>query len=237
MPASAHFTPELFAFLRQLKRNNNRPWFGRNKERYEALARDPALVFIAEFAPLLRKLSPAFVADARPARGSLFRVYRDTRFSADKTPYKTHLSMYFPHAAPAKSAHAPRERDLRNEAVHTPGFYLHVESQNCYAAAGLWRPDTRALQRVREAMVRDPQAWKRARRGLEIEGDHLARPPRGFPAGHPLMDDLKQKDFTTSVAFTETEVCRPRFLADFAAECRRMAPLVRFLCKALGMSY
>ena len=106
MPDTPFFCPELFDFLRQLKRHNNRDWFAKNKQRYEEAVRDPALMFISSFGPHLRKLSPHFVADPRPTRGSLFRIYRDTRFSADKHPYKTHVGIHFSHAS-GKDAHAP----------------------------------------------------------------------------------------------------------------------------------
>src|SRR3954464_836268 len=176
MAGTSHFSPELFVFLRQLKRHNNREWFARNKVRFDNIARDPALAFITEFAPLLHKISPAFIADARASRGSLFRIYRDTRFANDKTPYKTHLAMHFSHLAPKKSAGIePKRAGAREGAVHWPGFYLHIEPQNCYAAAGLWHADTRALQKVRTAIVGDRRAWKAARRNLNMEGDRLSR--------------------------------------------------------------
>lgn len=106
MPATAFFTPEVFVFLKQLKRNNDRDWFARNKTRYEECVVKPALAFISEFAPHLYDISPHFIADARPTRGSLFRIYRDTRFSHDKRPYKTHVGIHFSHAK-GKDAHAP----------------------------------------------------------------------------------------------------------------------------------
>src|ERR1700687_91775 len=92
------FQPDLFAFLRQLKRHNDREWFAKNKARYQQVAVEPAMQFISGFAPHLEKLSPHLVADARPTRGSLFRIYRDTRFASDKIPYKTHIGIHFSHA-------------------------------------------------------------------------------------------------------------------------------------------
>ncbi|HEY4960224.1 MAG TPA: TIGR02453 family protein, partial [Terriglobales bacterium] len=111
-------------FLRQLKRHNNRTWFAKNKARYHELVVEPALLFINSFAPHLHKLSPFFLADARPTRGSLFRIYRDIRFSADKRPFKTHVGIHFHHAS-GKDAHAPV-------------FYLHFKPENCFVAAGIW---------------------------------------------------------------------------------------------------
>lgn len=220
-----HFAPELFRFLRELKRNNNREWFLANKGRFEAHVRDPFVRFIADFGLLLHSISARFVADARPTGGSLFRIYRDVRFSQDKSPYKTHAAAHFRHRDSGKG-------------VHAPGFYLHLEPDGCFAGAGLWHPDAPTLNRVRSAIVANPAAWQRMRRrGIVVEGDVLARPPRGYDPDHPLIEDLKRKDFITSVSFSERQVCGPNFLLDFASACRRMSPLVEFLTEAVGLRW
>jgi uncharacterized protein (TIGR02453 family) len=221
MPDTAFFCPELFEFLRQLKRHNNRDWFARNKQRYEEVVRDPALLFISSFGTHLGKLSPHFVADPRPTRGSLFRIYRDTRFSADKRPFKTHVGIHFSHAD-GKDAHAPV-------------FYLHLEPENCFAAAGVWHPDSSALTKIRLAIVAEPERWAKAKRKLELEGDTLMRPPRGFDPNLRFIEDIKRKDFVVSVALAESQVCGPRFVQDYAAACRTMLPLVEFTTRALGL--
>src|ERR1051325_7956607 len=95
----ASFGPELFSFLGDLRANNNREWFAANKQRYEEQLLEPALAFIEAFAPRLEKISPHFRADPSPSGGSLFRIYRDTRFAKDKTPYKTNLGIHFRHEA------------------------------------------------------------------------------------------------------------------------------------------
>jgi uncharacterized protein (TIGR02453 family) len=223
MPYTAFFCPELFRFLRQLKRHNNRDWFAKNKHRYEEVVRDPALLFISSFEPDLHELSPHFVADPRPARGSLFRIYRDTRFSADKRPFKTHVGIHFSHAS-GKDAHAPV-------------FYLHLEPDNCFAAAGVWHPDSSALTRIRMAIVAQPVQWAKVKRKLELEGDSLVRPPRGFDPNHPFIEDIKLRDFVASVELTEAQVCGPKFTQDFAAACRTMLPLVEFTTRALGLQF
>lgn len=223
MPTDAIFQPDLFAFLRELKRHNDREWFAKNKGRYQQIVVEPALLFINGFAAHLVKLSPHFVADARPTRGSLFRIYRDTRFSADKLPYKTHIGIHFSHES-GKDAHAPV-------------FYLHLEPDGCFAAAGVWHPDTRALTKIRTAIAGQPQEWKKVIRKLELEGERLTRPPKGFSAEHPFVEDLKRKDFVTSVGLTEQQVCGPRLLQDFAAACRKMKPLAEFTTKALGLKF
>ena len=221
MPSTAFFRPELFGFLRQLKRHNNRDWFAKNKPRYEEAVRDPALLFISSFAPHLHKLSPHFVADPRPTRGSLFRIYRDTRFASDKTPFKTHVGIHFSHAS-GKDAHAPV-------------FYLHLEPDGCFAAAGVWHPDNSALTKIRTAIVAEPGQWAKVRRKLELEGDGLKRPPRGFDPNHRFIEDIKLKDFVATVGLTEAQVCGTRFMREFAMACRTMLPLVEFTTTALGL--
>jgi len=223
MPETAFFTPELFKFLRQLKRHNDRDWFAENKERYQQVVVDPALLFIGAFATPLAKFSPHFVADPRPMRGSLFRIYRDTRFSNDKRPFKTHVGIRFFHDS--------------SKDVHAPLFYLHLEPEGCFAAAGLWHPENRALTKVRAAIVAQPKAWEKIARSLELEGDSLARPPRGYDPQHPFLADLKRKDFISSFELTEEQICGPKFMQEFAAACRTMLPLVEFTTKALGLKF
>src|SRR6516164_4849512 len=223
MPATAYFSPEAFTFLRQLKRHNDREWFAKNKTRYQASIVEPALLFISDFAPHLSEISSYFVADARPSRGSLFRIYRDTRFSVDKRPFKTHIGIHFSHAS-GKDAHAPV-------------YYLHLEPDNCFAAAGIWHPDNRALTKVRTAIVNDPDRWAGVREKLELEGDRLARPPRGFDPNHPFIDDLKMKDFVSSVVLTEEQICSNKLMRDFVSACRTMSSLVEFTTKALGLKF
>lgn len=223
MPASAIFSPELFTFLRQLKRHNNREWFARNKERYRAVVVSPAMIFISGYAPHLEQLSPHFVADARPTRGSLFRIYRDTRFALDAAPFKTHVGIHFRHE--------------EGKDVHAPLFYLHLEPENCFVAAGVWHADNSTLTRIRTAIVRDSASWSRAKRRLELEGDSLTRPPKGFDAQHPLVEDLKRKDFIASFELREEQVCSPLLMRDFRAACRKLSPLVEFTTRALGLKY
>jgi uncharacterized protein (TIGR02453 family) len=223
MAATAYFSPELFEFLRQLKRHNHREWFAKNKQRYQRVYVDSALHFITEFAAPLYELSPHFVADGRPTRGSLFRIYRDTRFSNDKTPYKTHCGIQFTHATGTDA--------------HAPCFYLHIEPGGCFAAAGVWHPDSRALTRIRSAIVAQPEQWRKVRGKVALEGDTLARPPRGFDPKHPFIEDIKYKDFVSSIAFEDEQVCATKFMRDFSAACHKMLPLVEFTTKALGLKF
>ena len=219
----SYFTLELFDFLRQLKRHNNRNWFAKNKARYQQVIVEPAMVFINAFSGPLAKLSPHFIADARPTKGSLFRIYRDIRFSADKSPFKTHIGIQFLHEK-GKDAHAPM-------------FYLHLEPERCFAAAGVWHPDNRTLTKLRSAIVTQPGAWKKVRAKLDLDGEKLTRPPRGFDPMHPYIEDIKMKDFVAYIALSEDEVCGPKFIRKFTSACKSMTPLVEFTTKALELKF
>ena len=219
----SYFTPDLFRFLTRLKRNNNRDWFLARKEEYESCAHQPALQFITDFAVPLYKLSPYLVADPRTSRGSLFRIYRDTRFSPDKRPYKTHIAMRFSH----------RGRD-----VHSPGFYLHLEPGGSFAASGLWHPEPDTLLKVRNAIVERGDDWRKVRKHLNWDdASKLSRPPRGFPCDHEFVEDLKLRDLGTAINFTDAQVCSPKFMATFATTCRKMSPLAKFLSSALNLQF
>ena len=219
MAAQAYFHPRLFQFLAQLRRNNRRPWFLKHKAEYEEFVRQPSLRFIADLRLRLREISPWLVADPKPVGGSLFRIYRDVRFSKDKSPYKTHIGMNFWHAN-------------ASETVHAPGLYLHLEPKRCFVAGGVWQPDPRSLARIRDAVAWKQDEWRKAKRGLELGGDTLSRPPRGYCADHPLIEDLKRKDFVASVDLKDSQVCGPRFMSDFLAAARKMVPLLQFLSGA-----
>jgi len=224
-----YFNRTLFAFLRELADNNDRAWFQDNKARYVAELRDPALAFIEGFAPSLYKISDRFLADPRTVGGSLFRIYRDTRFSKDKRPYKTHVGIQFRHEV---------GRD-----AHAPGFYLHLEPGSVWAAAGVWHPERDALAMIREAIIKDPGGWKRAvggkafRARARLGGESLKRAPRGYDPEHPMIEELKRKDFVAVSELSERAACKPDFATEVAASFRAFGPLMRYLCKALGVSY
>jgi uncharacterized protein (TIGR02453 family) len=229
MPPTAHFTPALFEFLRELSANNNRDWFQANKARYEQHARDPMLRFIADFSAHLREISTHFMADPRPVGGSLYRIYRDTRFSKDKRPYKLMVAAHFRHES---------GRD-----VHAPGFYLHLEPDNVFCGGGLYHPDPATLAKVRTAIVKKPAEWKRATAAEAMQGEaslwgeQLKRAPKGFDPAHPLIEDLKLKDYVWIVKLDEESACEPGFIDRFASACRASAPLVRFLTRAVGQPW
>jgi len=214
-----HFSPKLFQFLAQLRRNNRRHWFLKHKAEYEEFARQPCLRFVTDLRLRIRDVSPWLVANPKPVGGSLFRIYRDVRFSKDKSPYKTHMGMHFPHAS-------------SSEAVHGPGLYLHLDPKGCFLAGGVWQPDPKSLARIRDAIAWKADEWLEAKRGLELGGDTLSRAPRGYPTDHPMVEDLKRKDFVASVNLSEAQVCSTRFMTDFLRRAGRMIPLLKFLSEA-----
>ncbi len=223
------FRPALFAFLRDLERNNNRDWFEANRSRYEEHLLHPAQQFITDFAPRLHRISRHFNADPRPGKGTLFRIYRDVRFSKDKSPYKSWIGIQF------------RHKEARD--AHAPGFYLHLAPGDIMAGAGMWHPDTPTTNRIRDAIVENSAGWKRASAGkrfrdeFELGGDSLKRPPRGYDPEHPLIDDLKRKDFFGLSKLSQKDATSADFLDRYEQLCRDGGPLVRLLCKAVGVDY
>lgn len=224
-----HFTPELFRFLFELKANNDRDWFHANKTRYEGHVKEPMLRFIRDFAPRLKRISGHFTADARPVGGSMFRIYRDVRFSMDKSPYKTVASAHFRHEA-ASNAYAP-------------GFYLHLEPGSVFMAGGIWHPDSATLRLIRTAIAARPEAWRAVlddptfRARCRLAGDALSRPPRGFDPEHPLIEDIKRKDFIAVIDLDDGIACADDFLDRFATDCAAMVPLMGFITSAIGQPF
>lgn len=226
---SPYLTPAAFDFLRDLAANNDRAWFKDNKDRYHGAVRDPMLRLIEDFQPRLRSINKHFIADPKPVGGSLFRIHRDTRFSKDKSPYKTNAGAHFRHES-AKDAHAP-------------GFYFHLEPDNCFAAAGLWHPDGPTLGLIRDSIIGRSRAWKEITKSDAFQtkwffgGDSLSRPPRGYDADHPLIDDLKRKDFIGVTSLSEETVFADDFIDQLEALYRDVVPLVRFLTKAVNVAW
>lgn len=227
--SAPRFTDDTFQFLVELALNNDRGWFDANKDRYERHVKEPALAFVEAFGPRLATFAPRLVADPRPVGGSLFRIYRDVRFSKDKSPYKTHLGIRFFHA------------DKKD--VHTPGFYLHVEPGASFAGVGVWQPDGPTLKRIREAIVERSDAWLRARDGaafrktFEIGGDALKTHPRGFDPDHPLIEDLRKKDHVAYADLDADTILADGFPDALAYTFRAATPYARFLCESVGAAW
>jgi len=218
------FSPALFAFLEELEAHNEREWFNANKARYEEEIKEPALAFIEDIGYRLPEVAPQLTADKR----SLFRIYRDTRFSKDKTPYKTHVGLYFRHA--------------RNTDTDTAGMYLHLEPGSVFMGAGIWHPGTPALKRIRDAIVARPAAWSSAVEAVgptweQSEGDKLKRAPTGYPGDHPLVEDLKRRSFAVTSKLSQRQATASGFLDEVQERAAAARPYMAFVCSALGVEY
>ncbi len=226
-PAFSGFSVALFEFYEELLCNNNRDWFAENKPRYLTDVVDPALAFISAMERPLRKISPYFVAVPKRSGGSMLRIYRDTRFSKNKTPYKTNLGIHFRHES--------------GKDVHAPGFYFHIAPDEIMLGAGIWRPETRSLDKIRAMIDEFQPRWKRIkskkafRESFELSGDSLIRPPRGYAKEHPLLEDLKRKDFIVKRILKREDLMSSQVTQIVAGHFKTAMPLVRFLCDALHL--
>lgn len=228
-PAFGGFTPAALEFLHRLSQNNNREWFQAHKPAYERDLLEPALDFIQAMEKPLAGLSPRLLCIPKRMGGSLLRIYRDTRFARDKRPYKTNLGVHFRHDA---------FRD-----IHGPGLYFHIGLDECFLGCGIWHPEPEVANRIRQHICDQPRAWARARAvagdgaGFEFHGHAFKRVPRGFPADHRFVEDLKRRDFLVTRTFDAGLLFEPG-LVDFVMECyAATVPLMRFLCSALGAKF
>ncbi|NOX42848.1 MAG: DUF2461 domain-containing protein [Gammaproteobacteria bacterium] len=224
------FPKDIIKFLKELSKNNNRDWFQENKERYKSSVVAPLCDFIVAMGPRLEKISNCYVADARPHGGSMFRIYRDVRFSKDKRPYKEHAACHFRHEA-GKDAHAP-------------GFYLHVEPKEIFVGGGIWMPSNPVLDKIRQAIIEKPDKWKKICKGKTfvkyfsaIQGDGLKRPPRGIDKDHPLIDDLKRKSFFAMHEIDAKLLYTPKFITEVERTFAALSPLLEFLTQAVDLPY
>ncbi len=226
---SKSFKPETLSFLNELAQNNNRDWFNQNKSRYEEQVLDVALLFIQSMQEPLRKIAPHFTAIPKRMGGSLMRVYRDTRFSKNKTPYKTNIGIQFRHE---------QAKD-----VHSPGFYVHVDPEQVFVGAGMWHPDSQALAGIRERINDKSSEWIRVSRDrkftrhFQLGGTTLTRPPRGYDKDHPMIEDLKRKDFIAIKNMSHDDALNPKFQQKVESAFKAASDYMQFLCKAVGVPY
>ncbi len=227
--SSNYFTPATFRFLRALDKHNERTWFHAHKADYERHVREPFLQLISDMEAPLKAISPHYRADPRKVGGSLFRIYRDVRYSNNKLPYKPWQGARFAHE--------------RRREIEAPSFYLHIQPGECFAGGGMWQPEPDALKHIRQFIVDNPATWKRAvtsrafRAHLQLGGRSLIRPPRGYDPEHELIDDLKRKDFVASTQFSEELACSAELLPWVVATFRHAAPLVDYLCAAQDLEF
>ena len=223
----ATFEPRTIKFLEELEKNNNREWFKANKDRYDEDVLDVALRFIISMQEPLAEIAPHFTAIPTRIGGSLMRVYRDTRFSKNKLPYKTNIGIQFRHE--------------RAEDVHSPGYYVHISPKEVFLGVGMWRPDSDPLRQIRERIVAHPAEWKRAtnsatfKRNLSLGGERLTRPPRGFDKDHEHIEDIKRKSFIAVRNLEVGDCLKPQFQRTVETTFKQALPYMEFLCKAVGV--
>ena len=226
------FGPEAIRFLGRLERNNRREWFERNRPVYEREVRDPMRALVEEMDVRLARLAPELVGD--PKR-SIFRIHRDVRFSADKSPYKTNAACQFYHCDAGRGA----GQDAEGAAA---GLYFQIARGECFAAGGMWMPARPALDRIREAIADAPEdfdallrapAFRRRFRRLDQEAQ-LKRMPRGFAETHPAARWLRYRSFTATRLMTPREVESARLPDILARDFAALVPLVRWLNAAIG---
>ena len=225
----ASFTPESLKFLDELAANNNREWFKENKTRYDEQVLDVALMFIQSMQKPLHDIAPHFTAIPKRMGGSLMRVYRDTRFTKGKDPYKTNIGIQFRH-------------ELAKD-VHSPGFYVHIDPEQVFLGAGMWRPDSDVLAGIRERISNKQKEWLRVStdwafaRHFHLGGTTLKRPPRGYDKDHPMIEDLKRKDFIAVKNMSHDDVLNPKFQQKVETAFKGASDYMQFLCKAVGVPY
>ncbi|MCZ6912269.1 MAG: DUF2461 domain-containing protein [Proteobacteria bacterium] len=224
------FPADLFSFLRALSKNNNREWFNANKDRYIESVAEPVQAFINAMGPRLEKISPHYVADSRRSGGSMFRIYRDTRFSRNKAPYKENVGCQFRHEA-GKDAHAA-------------GFYVHLANDQIFFGGGVWAPPNDVLTKIRDAIVDNPSNWKKITRSKSflatfdgVRGDGLKRPPRGYDPEHSLLEDLKRKTYYVMKPGTKDMAQSPGFIDEVTQTFKAASPFMKFVASALELPY
>lgn len=227
---TTYFTDKSFRFLRSLARNNNREWFTAHKADYEAHVREPFQHLLGDLQPALGKVSLHYRAEPKTVGGSLFRIHRDTRFSNDKTPYKSWQGARLFHE--------------RHRQTAAPSYYLHLQPGNCFIAAGLWHPGTATLQRIRQFIVDNPTAWKKAahatafrKRYQLTEDEMLVRPPRGFDPAFEFIDDLRRRNFVALRRIEDRTMTGPRLRSVLEGDLKAMAPFMDYLCAALDLEF
>ncbi|HTK81898.1 MAG TPA: DUF2461 domain-containing protein [Bacteroidota bacterium] len=222
-PPFSGFPREGVQFLKQLKKNNKREWFNKHKEEFEEYVKLPMQSLIASLKQPMAHDMPEILVDPKK---SMFRIYRDTRFSKNKDPYKTHVAAVF-----HMTAH------WQNSA----GYYIHIEPSGVYAGGGIYSPDPDRLKRIRQSIADEPKQFLTivsnetfVKRFKKLEGEKLQRVPLGFPKDHMMAEWLKYKSFYTGVEWDVEECYSPRFVSRIVRTYKELSPLVRFLNGSVG---
>jgi uncharacterized protein (TIGR02453 family) len=214
--AAAHLRPEGLAFLRALARHNDREWFTPRKAVFEAELKEPMLAIIRKVTDAMATFAPSFV---RPAEKCLFRIYRDTRFSADKKPYKTHVAAWWSHQGLEKTSGA--------------GYYFHIDAKEVVIAAGAYMPEKDQLAAIRHWLLDNHLEFRKLlqkpavrKTFSEFEGNALTRPPKGFPKEHPALDLIRCRQWGLSTMLSASAALDPGFAAELIRHFRLAAPVV-----------
>jgi uncharacterized protein (TIGR02453 family) len=215
-PTPAHLRPEALAFLRNLARHNDREWFAPRKAVFEAELKEPMLAIIRKVTDAMTDFAPEFV---RPAEKCIFRIYRDTRFSANKLPYKTHVAAWWSHQGLEKTSGA--------------GYYFHIGAKEVVVAAGAYMPEKDQLAAIRHWLLDHHAEFRKllqkpaVRKAFsEFEGNALMRPPKGFPCEHPGMDLIRCRQWGLAASLPATEALKPNFAATLIRYFKIAAPVV-----------
>ncbi len=214
-----YLRPEGLAFLRNLKRHNDREWFQPRKAVFEAELKEPMLAIIRKVSEAMESFAPDYV---RPAEKCLFRIYRDTRFSANKLPYKTHVAAWWMLEGLKKTSGA--------------GFYFHIDAKEVVVAAGAWMPEKDQLAAIRHWLLDHHAEFRKLlqkpsvrKTFAEFEGNAMVRPPKGFPADHPALDLIRCRQWGLSTTLAASAALEASFAATLARHFRLAAPLVEAL--------
>ena len=218
------FTPEAIQFLADLKQNNNREWFNERKEFYEKEIKLKAQWLIAEMQYVFAQEGLNFTVDVKK---SMFRIYRDIRFSKNKEPYKTHIGLFFPFTSDGKW-HKP---------VEVPGLYLHIEPDMMFIAGGLHRPLPQQLKAIRTKLTEDWEEFNDIINDVEFKREFpdgltkesLKRVPAGFPKDHPAADLLKLKTYTTASNINNDIIYNRKLIDVLIGKAQVITPFLEFL--------
>ena len=218
-----------FEFLQRLHDNNDRTWFGEHKSEFQTVVHQPAVELVSRLKRPLSRIAPMITAVAKPNGGSVMRIYRDTRFSKDKTPYKDHIGISLKHEAGKQTS--------------APELYIHLSPVESFVAGGCWMPPREPLAAIRGHIDANPDAWKRATAGkrfagrFELGGQSLKTSPRDYPSDHPWIEDLRRKSFVGIAPLTIEQIVADDLVDRLLDDFKRLRPLMTFLCEAVGVPY